>query len=83
MPKSLNPHENGLSWSARLRKSREKEELQKRKGHTTYVNVAATKVSIGLFLLFALASSVTIPKHQTNMNATFTEQVMNRFHEVN
>ena len=24
-----------------------------------------------------------MPKHRTNTNATFTEQVMNRFHEVN
>ena len=24
-----------------------------------------------------------MPKHKTNTNVTFTEQVMNRFHEVN
>ena len=45
--------------------------------------MASIRVSFGLFSLFALASSVTVPKHQTNTNTTFTEHVMNRFHEVN
>ena len=37
----------------------------------------------GVFSLFALESSVTMPKHQTNTNGTLTEQVMNQFHGVN
>ena len=38
---------------------------------------------LGLFLLFAFAYNIKIPEHQTNPNATFIEQDMNRFHEVN
>ena len=45
--------------------------------------MAETKVACGVFSLFSLASSVTMSKHQTNTNAEFTEQFMNRFHEVN
>ena len=81
--KRLNPHENGLRRYARLRESREKEELKKRKAHTKYGTVAATKVAFGVFSLFALASRITMPKHRINMNAAFTEQVMNWFHEIN
>ena len=73
MLKILNPHDNGLRWSAHLRKSQGKEELQKRKAHITYGTVAETKVAFDLFSLFDLASSVTIPKHQTNTNVKFTE----------
>ena len=51
--------------------------------HTTYGTAEATKVAFGAFSLFALSSSVTMSKHQTNPNATYTEQVMNQFHEVN
>ena len=83
MPKRLNHRENSLRQSARLHKSWEKEELQNRKAHTTYGTAEETKLDFGVFSLFALESSVTMPKHQTNMNATFTEQVMNPFHEVN
>ena len=36
-----------------------------------------------MFKLFALASIVTIPKHLTSPNTTYTEQVINSFHEVN
>ena len=79
----MNTHDNGLCKSARSIESREKEEIQKRKAHTTYETAAATKVAFGVFSLFALSSSVKIPKNQTNANTTFTEQVMNRFHEVN
>ena len=82
MPKRLNPNENGLRRYAHLHESREKEEPQKRKAHTTYGTTEATKVAFGVFSLFALASSVKIPKHQKNTNATFNEQVTNRFHEV-
>ena len=74
---SLNPHENGLRRSIRLR------ELQKRKSHTTYGTTAATKVAFGVFSFFSLASSFKMPKHRTNPNSTYTEQVMNWFHEVN
>ena len=69
----MDPYENGLGWSTRLCELQEKEELQKRKAHTTYGTVAETKVAFDLFSLFDLASSVTIPKHQTNTNVKFTE----------
>ena len=82
MTKSSNPHENGLHRSAHLCELREKEEPQNRKADTTYGTVAATKVAFGVFSLFDLASTVTIPKHRINMNTTFTETVMNMFHEV-
>ena len=36
-----------------------------------------------MFSLVALATNIKIPEHQTNTNCTFTEQVMNRFQEVN
>ena len=83
MPTRLNPHENGLRRSTCLRELRKKEELKNRKAHTTYGTAAETKVAFGVFSLFALASSITMPEHQTNPNATYTEQVMNSFHEVN
>ena len=40
-------------------------------------------LGFGLFSLIALATDVVVPQHQTEKNATFTQQVMNRFHEVN
>ena len=83
MPKRLNPHENGLHRSSRLRASLGKEKLQKRKSHAIYVTASATKVVFGVISFFDLSSRVTIPKHWTNTNGTFTEQVMNQFHEVN
>ena len=36
-----------------------------------------------MFLLVALATNIKLLEHQINPNATFTEQVMNRFQEVN
>ena len=36
-----------------------------------------------MFSLVALATNIKLPEHRINTNATFTEQVMNRFHEVN
>ena len=48
-----------------------------------YGTSAAKKVALGLFQLVALATNIKIPEHQTNSNSNFTEQVMNRFHEVN
>ena len=88
MPQRLDPHENGLRRSLRLREQRESGEKFKRKAHATFGRVAATKASLGMFSLFAFvsmasASNVTMPKHQTNPKNTFTEQAMNRFHEVN
>ena len=50
--------------------------------HTTYGTVSSTKVAFDVFLLFDLARSITITKHRTNTNVTFTEQVMNCFQEV-
>ena len=82
MPKRLNPRENGMRRSARLRESQEKEELKNRKEHTTYGTKISTKLAFSVFSLFALSISVTMPKHRTNMNAKFTEQVVNRFHGI-
>ena len=47
--KRLNPHENELRQSACLRKSWEREELQKRKAHSTHGTTATTKVAFGVF----------------------------------
>ena len=44
--------------------------------------LVSTKVALGMFLLFDLASRIIMPKHQTNPNVTYTEQVMNRSHEI-
>ena len=63
MPKRMNPRENGLCLSTRLRELRGKEELQKRKVHTTCGTATATKVAFGVFSSFYLVSSVTIPNH--------------------
>ena len=56
--------------------------LQKRKAHTAFGTQEATKVALGLFSLVALATNIKLSEHQINLNATFTEQVMNRLHEV-
>ena len=81
----MNLHENGLRRSPRLRKQREKdkEKSQKRKAHISFGTAAATELGFGLFSLIALVTNVVVPQHQTEKNATFTQQVMNRFHEVN
>ena len=79
MSTRLNQYENELHKSPSIRELWEKEELQKRKAHTTYDTTVATKVAFGVFSLFSIASSVTIPKHQKNPNATYTEHVMNYF----
>ena len=83
MPVRMNPHENGLRRSPRLREQKENEISNKRKAHTAYGTSALTKVALGLFLLVALASTIKMPEHKLNPNATYTEQVMKRFHEVN
>ena len=80
MPSDLNPRENELCRSQRLREQPENEDLQKRKAHTTFGTSAATKIALRLFLLVALAMKIKMPEHQTNPNSTFTEQVMNRFY---
>ena len=82
-PKRMNPHENGLRRSPRLKEQREKEAAKKRKAHVTFGTAATTKVMVVLFSLFAFASNFTMPKHRLNPDATFTESAMNRFHEVN
>ena len=33
--------------------------------------------------MFALATNTRMPNHRINPDATYTEQVLNRFHEVN
>ena len=84
MPKRLNPYENGLRRSPRIRELQQKEEAaRKRKAHVTFGTSAATRLIFGLYSLIALTSNITMPKYRTVPNATFTEQVMNRFHEVN
>ena len=62
---------------------RTREHPQKRKSHVSFGTAAATKLGFGLFSLRALATNVVVPQHQTEKYATFTQQVMNRFHEVN
>ena len=87
MPQRQNPRENGLRRSPRLleqeKRKREEAHPKKRKAHVTFGTAAATKVVFGLFSLFAMASNLTMPKHQINKDATFTEHCVNRFHEVN
>ena len=83
MPERLNPHENGMHRSPRLREQRENEDSQKLKAHTTFGTSAVTKVALGLFFLVALATNIKMPEHRTNSSSTFAEQVMNRFHEIN
>ena len=81
----MNPHDNGLRRSPRLLEKweKEKETSQKRKAHVSFGTADATKLGFGLFSLIALATNVVVPQHQTEMEATFTQQLMNRFHEVN
>ena len=83
MPARLNPHDNGLRRSLRLREQRQNEDYQKRKSHTTFGTSANTKVALGLFLLLAPATNIKIPENRTNPNSTFTEQAMNWLHEIN
>ena len=64
----MNPHENVLHRSPRLRKQQETEESNKRKVHVKLGTAAATKVAFGLFFLIALVSNYTMPEHQINPN---------------
>ena len=59
------------------------EESKKQRAHVIFGTNAATKVVFVLFSLIALSRKITIPEHRTHENITYTEQVMNRFHEVN
>ena len=79
----MNPHENGLRRSPRFREQKESNIPNKHKSHTAYGTSALTKLALGLYLLVALASTIKRPEHKLNPDATYTEQVMNRFHEVN
>ena len=81
----MNPHENGPRWSQHLREKREKykETSKKRKAHISFGTEAAKKLGFGLFSLIALATNIVVPQHRTEKNATLTQQVMNRSHEVN
>ena len=81
----MNPHENGLRRFPRLQEKQEKDKdsSQKRKTHVPFDMAAATKLGFGLFSLIALANNVVVPQHQTEKDATFTQNVMKRFHEVN
>ena len=62
---------------------RKRNHLKKRKAHVSFGTAAATKLGFGLFSLIALATNIVVPQHQTEKDATFTQQVMNRFYEVN
>ena len=57
--------------------------LQKRKAHSAFGTSLATKVALSMFLLVTLATNIKCPEHRINPNATFIEQVMNRFQEGN
>ena len=85
MPARLNPYENGLRCSPRLRYQQVMEESRKRDASQAKTNgiTAATKVAFGLFSMFALATNTIMPNHRINPDATYTEQVLNIFHEVN
>ena len=80
----MNPHDNGLRRSLRLRgqQEKEKETLQKRKAHVSFGTAAATKLGFCLFSLIALATNIVVPQHKTEKDPTFTQQVMNRLHEL-
>ena len=82
IPEGLNPHENGLHWSPRLREQGKKRVTETRSAYYLWY-LGRYKVALGLFLLGALVTNIEIPEHQTNPNSTFTEQVMNWFHKVN
>ena len=82
-PKRPNPHDNALRRSPRLREQSESGETNKRKARAIFGRVATTKVCLGLFLLLAMATNVSMPKHQTSTNLTFIEQAMNRYHKMN
>ena len=56
---------------------------QERKAHVNFGTAAATKVVFGLFLIIALATNIKIAKYRTNPNATYTNKILNWFHEVN
>eukprot|EP00957_Ditylum_brightwellii_P147243 11212048-Ditylum_brightwellii.AAC.1 len=57
--------------------------MKKKKAHVTFGTAATTKVAFDLFSLVAMTSNLTMPKHQINKGATFSQQCMNWFHEVN
>ena len=57
--------------------------MQKRKDHVSFGTAVATRLDFGVFSLIALATNVVVPQHQTEKNATFTQQVINRFYELN
>ena len=51
--------------------------------YVSFGTAAATKLGFGLVSLIALATNVVVPQNQTEKNAIFTQQEMNRFHKVN
>ena len=83
MPTKINLYESGLRRSKRIIEQNEKEKAKKRKAHVTFGTAAATKALFGLFSLISLASTFTMPNHRKGYTPTYTENVMNRFHEVN
>ena len=58
MPVRMNPHENGLRRSPRLREQKENDIPNKHKVHTAYGTSALTKVALGLYSLVALALTI-------------------------
>eukprot|EP00957_Ditylum_brightwellii_P179587 13680453-Ditylum_brightwellii.AAC.1 len=83
MPQRQNPHENGLHRSLHLQEKCKAETMKQRKAHVTFGTAATTKVVFDLFLLVAMTSNLTMPKHRINKDATFSQQCINWFHEVN
>ena len=79
----LNPQENVLRRPRICMNNRITKDSQKRKSHVTFGTVKDTKVVFVLFSLILLVTNITIPKHGSNPNATYTKQVVNRFHELN
>ena len=73
MPTRLNPHENGLRHSLRLREERDMEESKKLNTHFTFGTAATKKVVFSLLSLISLASNITMPEHRTHENLTYTE----------
>ena len=83
MPPQLNLYKSGLHRLARIHKLDKKEKYSKRKkAHVTY-RAATTQALFGLYTLLCFTNSFNVPYHTSNVSSTYTEKIMNRFHEVN
>ena len=81
MPKRINLSEDGLRCLERICKQRPEAATKGQKAHIIYG--ATTRIVYILLTLFALTSKFTMPKHCVDSNKTFTDWLVNRFHEVN